>query len=366
MNHSPVHQNNDGQFRGINRNEKKMKRMALKHYKAEEGSSWQGRVDNLNDPDSFRWHQLIKFIDLSRDVQTPLPSKGKGFCFLGYGCDRGVKKNLGRGGSDRAPSFIRRELSNHPRSFDAKTRIFDGGNITCRRDDQTRVGQELSTLVERMLLLNLFPIILGGGHDLAVGHYRGIENALNREGKGASKVGIICFDAHLDLRPYTTGPNSGSMFAQIADECAHNKKRLSLFYLGIQKTANTLALFKKADDIGAQYILAKDISDSILPDVIIKLEEFMAQNDHVYLTICSDVFSAAFAPGVSAPQPFGLHPETGLKLIKHIVASKKVISFDIAEVLPRFDEDNRTAKLAAIIIFAVINKLSDSPFYGKE
>ena len=96
------------------------------------------------------------------------------------------------------------------------------------------------------------------------------------------------------------------------------------------------------------------------------LDEFIAQNDCIYLTICSDVFSSAFAPGVSAPQPFGLHPEIGLKLIKHIAGSKKVISFDIAEVLPRFDEDNRTAKLAAIIIFAAINKLSDSPFYGKE
>jgi formiminoglutamase len=46
-----------------------------------------------------------------------------------------------------------------------------------------------------------------------------------------------------------------------------------------------------------------------------------------------------------------------LKLLKHVIATKKVVGFDIAEVAPRFDEDNRTAKLAAIVIFAVINSL---------
>ena len=343
-----------------------MKRMTFKHYTTENHSSWSGRVDDMNDPDSFRWHQLVEFIDLSRDDLEPLPSNAKGFCFLGYSCDKGVRENLGRSGSDRAPSFIRKELSNHPRSFDARTRIFDGGNITCRGDDQNRVGLELSIFVEKILSLNLFPIVLGGGHDLAYGHYRGIMKALHKERKNKPRVGIVSFDAHLDLRPYAGRPSSGSMFAQIADEFGSGTQSLPLIYLGIQKTANTLALFKKADDIGAQYILAKDIEESTLPEVIINLEEFMAQNEYVYLTICSDVFSAAFAPGVSAPQPFGLQPETALKLIKHIVASKKVISLDIAEVLPRFDEDNRTAKLAAIVIFAVINKLSDSPFYGKE
>lgn len=337
-----------------------------KYYSPEHPSSWSGRMDDRKDIDSFRWHQLIEFIDFQKTDMKPIPEGDRGFCFLGYCCDRGVKENLGRVGSDRAPSFIRKELSNHPRSFDEHTHLLDGGNITCSEDDQAQVSLELSTLVEKILELNLFPIVLGGGHDLAYGHYRGIRRALDKEGKAQPRLGILSFDAHFDLRPYETGPSSGSMFAQVADENAQNNSELSLLYLGIQKTGNTLALFKRAEEIGAEYIFAKDIEDSTLPEIMKKLDGFIAKNEHIYLTICADVFSSAYAPGVSAPQPFGLHPEIGLKLIKHVVESKKVISFDIAEVLPRFDEDNRTAKLAAIIIFAVINKLSDSPFYGKE
>lgn len=338
----------------------------LKHYKPEEQNSWSGRVDDLDDLNSYRWHQLIEFINFTKVGLKPLQPGKRGFCFLGYCCDLGVAKNLGRHGSDKAPSFIRKELSNLPRSFDKSTRIFDGGNIFCSGGDMTQVQAELSILIERIFSLNLFPIVLGGGHDLTWGHFHGIVNSLRRKDKDDARIGIISLDAHFDLRPYKNGPSSGTMFSQIVDECTENKIDLSLLYLGIQKTGNTLSLFKKAEEVGAKYILAKDIEDSTLPKVMIKVDEFIARNEHIYLTICADVFSSAFAPGVSAPQPFGAHPETCLKLIKHIVTSQKVISFDIAEVLPRFDEDNRTAKLAAIIIFAVINKLSNSPFYGKE
>ena len=88
--------------------------------------------------------------------------------------------------------------------------------------------------------------------------------------------------------------------------------------------------------------------------ILIHIEYFIEQHNHLYVTICSDVFNSAYAPGVSAPQPFGLDPETVLKFIKYVFRSNKVIAFDIAEVSPRFDHDNNTAKLAAVIIYAII------------
>ena len=33
------------------------------------------------------------------------------------------------------------------------------------------------------------------------------------------KIGIISFDAHFDMREYSKGANSGTMFYQIADDC---------------------------------------------------------------------------------------------------------------------------------------------------
>ena len=39
------------------------------------------------------------------------------------------------------------------------------------------------------------------------------------------------------------------------------------------------------------------------------MDQFLYQCDDTYITVCSDVFSSAFAPGVSAPQSLGLDPE---------------------------------------------------------
>jgi len=328
----------------------------LKNYRTTNKNIWQGRIDDPKDFDSFRWHQLIKLTDLSKDNLKPTPKKSKNFCFLGFCCDKGVKQNLGRTGTSEGPQSIRREMSNLPCSFDKDTKIFDAGDIHCSDDDLNVLQNELAQATKKIFSLNLFPIILGGGHEISLGHFQGILNSLS--GFQNPKIGIINFDAHFDLRPFQKESSSGTMFLQIADMCKEKNIDFSYFCLGIQMHGNTKSLFKKADSLKVQYELAKDINDFTLVDIFDKLNRFIKKHDYIYLTVCADVFSSAYAPGVSSPQPFGLHPEIVLKLLKHIIGSKTVVSFDIAEVSPRFDEDQRTAKLAAIILFAVINSLS--------
>ena len=106
--------------------------------------------------------------------------------------------------------------------------------------------------------------------------------------------------------------------------------------------------------------MAKDTNDADLAPVKQKIDAFLSGNDSIYVTICADVFSSAFAPGVSAPQPFGLQPETVLRLLKHVLNSGKVVTFDFAEVSPRFDSDDNTAKLAAVFVYALVNTLAQS------
>ena len=50
-------------------------------------------------------------------------------------------------------------------------------------------------------------------------------------------------------------------------------------------------------------------------------------------------------------------PMVVLPLLKHVLRTRKVRGFDICEISPRFDQDNTTANLGAVIIFAVINTL---------
>jgi len=264
-----------------------------------------------------------------------------------------VELNLGRTGAEKGPEAIRNQHANLPVNFPETVRLFDGGDIHCLDRDLKDAQYALAEAVERVLTAGFFPVVLGGGHDVAFGHYLGISRQL----PSSKRLGIVNFDAHLDLRPLRPTATSGTMFTQIAAECRERGADFSYFCVGTQKSANTVSLFRMAEELGVETVFAKDIDNADLAPVKQKIDTFLGGNDAIYVTICADVFSSAFAPGVSAPQPFGLHPETVLRLLKHVLASGKVVTFDFAEVSPRFDSDDNTAKLAAVFIFALIGPL---------
>ncbi|EYE87843.1 formimidoylglutamase [Fervidicella metallireducens AeB] len=330
--------------------------MFNKNYRAINDSTWYGRIDSLDNYDAFRWHQWVKPLDLRDENLIPLKDK-LGFAFLGFCCDEGVRRNKGRTGAANGPQSIRKEMANLPCDFTKDVLLFDAGDILSENISLEESQTLLAAAVEKILSLNLFPIILGGGHETAFGNYSGILNYLAKK-TDKPKIGIINFDAHFDLRPYPEGGNSGTMFRQIADICKEKNLDYSYFCIGIQKHSNTVDLFKTADRLGVNYILAKDIIDSDNWSVLEKLDDFIKLQDHIYVTICTDVFSTSYAPGVSATQPLGLDPERVLKFLKHILRSNKTVSFDICEVSPRFDLDSTTADLASLIIFSLVNTVA--------
>jgi formiminoglutamase len=77
-------------------------------YKCGLKNQWHGRIDDPADEDSFRWHQCINFIDLN-DIHEPTIDKNKtNFAFIGFKCNEGVIRNLGRPGAAKGPEYLRR------------------------------------------------------------------------------------------------------------------------------------------------------------------------------------------------------------------------------------------------------------------
>ena len=293
------------------------------------------------------------------------PFEGKlGFGILGFESDQGIELNKGRFGAAAGPAAIRKELAKLPCQFSEELKIFDCGNVTSKYTTLEASQDELAKAVKRVLELNLFPLVLGGGHETAFGHYKGLSTYL--DDKEDKKLGILNFDAHFDLRPYEKGTGtSGTMFRQIADYTKEKGTDYAYYVLGIQKHSNTLALFRTADKLGVKYVLGKDVINGHLFDIAQNLDEYIAEQDHLYITICMDCFTSSFAPGVSAPQPLGLDPEKVILLLKHVFSTGKPMSFDICEVSPRFDHDSVTANLASILLYTVVSTMAQHKL-GKD
>ena len=203
-----------------------------------------------------------------------------------------------------------------------------------------------------MLEQGIKPIVLGGGHELAWGHYQGISQVFPE-----NNLGIINFDAHFDMRPLL--PNnlgtSGTPFLQIAEAHKSGNRRFDYNVIGIQHAGNVRQLFEVARENNVNVILADELHQGQHEKCVDFIDRVIDQNEIVYMSFCLDVFAASFAPAVSATQPLGLYPWHIIPLVRQLAASGKVISYDIAELSPRYDVDHRTAKLAAILIYELIH-----------
>ncbi|WP_268036038.1 formimidoylglutamase [Algoriphagus sp. PAP.12] len=305
---------------------------------------WTGR--KTSEPEY--WYQFVQCIsDFNFSSET-----GRKIGILGYPGEEGVKRNQGRPGAKEGPDLIRKFLAGTAFHLNDNSQILDYGDIVTSGNDLESTQQKISETVLDLLRNKHFPVLLGGGHDLAYAHGKGILQHLHPKGE---KLGIINLDAHFDLRPLVNGKgHSGSPFYQLYEEFPDQFRYLAL---GIQRAANPQSLFNTAKNVNANYLVMEQFRLQNWEYIEEQIIWFLDSVNKVYLTIDLDGFASAFAPGVSAPSPMGFNPQIAFKVFELIAKSKKMISLDVVELNPRFDQDNATARLAARCIEYLLRKI---------
>ncbi|MGY0499869.1 formimidoylglutamase [Nocardia sp. FBN12] len=298
-------------------------------------SAWTGRVDGTT-PEHLRWHQAV----------TPYaPGNDPGACvFVGFACEEGVRRNKGRPGAAAGPDALRGALA--PMALATPLRAFDAGTIAVTddrlEDGQRRLGETVTALLDD----GAFPVVLGGGHEIAYGTYLGLAGSARRT-KG-SIIGILNLDAHFDLRPDPV-PSSGTPFRQILETDGDVRYAV----IGISQPSNTRILFDTADRFGVRYLLDDDCEPTRVATFI---DDFLSGIDLLYLTIDLDVLPASVAPGVSAPAAYGVPLSTIQSVCDRVTASGTLAVVDVAELNPRLDIDNRTARTAARLLHRIVTR----------
>ena len=266
---------------------------------------------------------------------------------LGLADDEGVALNGGRIGARDGPRAFRTALARYgtanPHGF-TWPRVFDAGDIIPGNSlDETHA--RVTQAVKAILDAGMLPIAIGGGHDLTFAFVR----ALAVRSPGLAGVYL---DAHLDVREE---PGSGMAFRRLVEDCGVS----SLHIHGFDPLVNTRE--------HVEWFLAHGGVIHADLDSIATPPHFPPRHasQGCFVSVDLDVMDMAVAPGVSAPAPAGW-PAWRVDLWALAAGREQAVRcFDIMELNPSHDFDNRTARLAARLFLSFLRGLAERDHLGK-
>lgn len=263
---------------------------------------------------------------------------------LGCPQDEGVRRNGGRVGAALAPTEIRRFFYKLTNNGLEKVRLFDLGDtlVQASLEETHRLHQEI---VARVIADGKTLIVLGGGNDCSYPDCSGLAQATGR---------VLAFniDAHYDVRADAVC-NSGTPYRQLLE--GDIVKPGDFYEVGSQPFANSPIYARYLQDKGAHVIPLNALrSDGDIPgqfEAILESHPAPA----VFWGLDMDVVRAADAPGVSAPNPVGMTGEELCEIAAVAGRTARSRLLEITEVNPTYDIDQRTCRLAAIVIHTFLS-----------
>jgi formiminoglutamase len=303
--------------------------------------------DLLHRPDDPRLGECVEFW---REGTPQLRPRRP--ILLGFPQDEGVRRNQGRPGAAAAPAAIRHWLYRLTPWDAAKGAnlaaldLLDLGDVRIVGDLEES-QQALAEVVAAIVTSGAVPIVLGGGHETAYGHYLGYVRA-------GREVAIINLDAHLDVRPLVVGQgHSGSPFRQALEHPTQPLRADRYVCLGAQPFAVSREHQAYIRDKGGVIRWASHSTMHHVPNAIFRHEckRLSAGGCPVYVTLDSDVVQQADVPGVSAPNPLGLPGRRVAACAAAAGEHPAVSSFDLVEINPSFDRDGQSARWAALVVW---------------
>jgi formiminoglutamase len=276
---------------------------------------------------------------------------------VGFPQEEGVRRNGGRPGAAAAPAAIRHWLYRltpwdglHDIDLTALG-LLDVGDVRVTADLEES-QRALAEAIAAIVTAGAVPIVLGGGHETAYGHYLGYVRA-------GREVAILNLDAHLDVRPLLDGlGHSGSPFRQALEHPTQPLRGDRYLCLGAQPHAVSREHRNYIRDKGSVLRWCSEVHNRLGESFVQECERLSAGGSSIYVTLDSDVVRQADVPGVSAPNPLGLSGNEVVACAAIAGACASVSSFDLVEINPSFDRDGQSARWAALTIWHFLTGLA--------
>ena len=225
--------------------------------------------------------------------------------------------------------------------------ITDLGDISSpdHADGEARVTTAVAGLLKTYKLL----LALGGDNSITYSVAAGIFPDL-------SKIGLITFDAHHDLRD---GNSNGSPIWRLIEAGLPGE---NIVQIGLSDFANSGSYARRAKEAGITTIHRAELRNRKMIDVVAQaLEIAGAGGREIYVDIDVDVCDRSVAPACPASVPGGISADELRQAANLVARDARVRAIDITEIDAASDTaDGRTVRLAALLVLEIAAGLAAS------
>lgn len=268
---------------------------------------------------------------------------------LGVPYDGGIPS---RPGARFGPRAIREALSSFG-TWDGEREVapvLDLGDVSIPTMNGAAAHARIEDAARRVFEAGARPIFLGGDHGITGSLIRGLAAA-----RPDTFLALATVDAHLDVREYDdeASLSSGTPFRRALETPVLEGNRVAM--LGLRRFANSRFYLEWAATRGIQLTTVDEIATHGAERAA-KAALYRATTgaDALYLSIDMDAADASAAPGVSAPGIGGLSAREMIGIVRTLATDPRLVAADIMETSPPYDQDGRTAKLAARLLLELM------------
>lgn len=215
--------------------------------------------------------------------------------------------------------------------------------------------------VGKLLALDpeVFPIVLGGDHSIAMGSVTG---CARRE-----RCGLVWVDAHGDFNTPDTSPSGNIHGMPLAALCGFGDGRLvDIAWPGAKVRPEDVVLIGVRDLDGEERRLMREAGVTVytmteidhlgLARIAAETMDRLSGLPRLHVSFDADVLDPEIAPGVGTPVPGGLTYREAHLLMELFADAGQATSLDIVEVNPILDRENRTANLMVGLAVSLLGK----------
>ncbi|HYG20323.1 MAG TPA: arginase [Ohtaekwangia sp.] len=263
--------------------------------------------------------------------------------------------------------------------------LFDGAKHSYAKfiDGVMIMEERVCLEVYETIFDDFFPIIMAGDHSTSYGTIAGIKKAFPK-----ARLGVIWIDAHADIHtPFTTpsGNMHGMALAMACGidnlECKVNDPRgetteyweqlknvgmpgpkvypediVFIAVRDLEKPENYLI-----NKYNINFIETEDVKKLGADKIARRALEMLDHCDYIYISFDVDCIDSRVSTGTGTPVPNGLTVEEAKVLSAELAKDPKVCAWEIVEVNPTLDTENRMAESAFEILEATARSIVSRP-----